>query len=86
MKCYEHNHAEAQGMCVKCGKPICENCIVEVGGKYQCRRCLRVYGNTNEVRPITVNNTNTNNSKSSFEEFIGFCFCMIILAAIFGYY
>jgi hypothetical protein len=27
----------AEGMCVVCGKPLCIDCIVELGGKYYCK-------------------------------------------------
>ncbi len=37
MECYVHPGTAAAGICVACGKPICEACRVEVDGKNQCK-------------------------------------------------
>lgn len=39
MNCYVHPDREAVGTCVGCGKPICEECLVEVAGKNYCKSC-----------------------------------------------
>lgn len=36
MKCINHNEKEALGVCVICGKPFCEECLVLEDGKYYC--------------------------------------------------
>ncbi len=38
--CYLHNEAEAVGICVGCGKFICETCNTELKGKNYCKKCL----------------------------------------------
>ena len=39
MKCIYHSERDPIGMCVNCGKPICEECKVDMGGKYYCNPC-----------------------------------------------
>lgn len=36
MKCISHNEKEAMGVCVQCGKPFCEECLILEEGKYLC--------------------------------------------------
>jgi TM2 domain-containing membrane protein YozV len=40
MNCYIHLEEEAIGTCTVCGKPICNECAIEVQGKLVCRTCL----------------------------------------------
>lgn len=71
MKCKNHQDIEAQGMCVLCGKPFCENCIVDVSGKNKCRECLK-------SEP-----SNEGGDVSGFWNGVAFCCCiMIILGAL----
>jgi hypothetical protein len=39
MKCYVHQDAEAVGTCTGCGKAICPECSMEIGGKLVCKPC-----------------------------------------------
>lgn len=39
MKCYIHPDRDAVGMCVGCGKPICEECLVTLHDRNYCKRC-----------------------------------------------
>lgn len=39
MQCYVHPEVEAVGTCVACGRGVCEECAVTVGGKTYCRNC-----------------------------------------------
>ena len=39
MRCYFHPEAEGVGTCVNCGRAVCTECKVEVGGKIYCRPC-----------------------------------------------
>ncbi len=39
MKCYLHPDAEAAGTCTSCGKAICPDCSMEIGGKLLCKPC-----------------------------------------------
>lgn len=40
MNCVKHNHLKASGMCIHCRKPGCDDCLIEISGKYHCRECL----------------------------------------------
>ena len=59
MVCYVHEQKPAVGMCIKCGKPICEWCNVEIQGKYHCKNCVQilVVGLENQVKNFDANNT-----------------------------
>lgn len=37
MQCTNHAQMEAAGYCVYCGKPFCNDCLVEVDGRMYCR-------------------------------------------------
>lgn len=64
MKCTNHSEENAGGMCVKCGKPYCEACLVEVGGKNECRRCLKNKKEEKAAPTIVVHNTNSNENNT----------------------
>lgn len=40
MKCVYHDDQEASAICSTCHQPVCEACLVELGGKQFCRPCL----------------------------------------------
>ena len=40
MNCYFHPEAESVATCVSCGKPVCQDCAVDVRGKIHCQPCL----------------------------------------------
>ena len=65
MNCTNHPEGEAQGMCAYCGKPFCNDCLVEVKGRMYCKGDL---GNvideakqSSNAQP-TINITNSNDS------------------------
>ena len=72
MKCTNHPEVEAQGMCAYCGKPFCNDCLVEVKGRMYCKADLgnvldEAKQTASAAQPtitITNNNesTNTNNN------------------------
>lgn len=39
MRCYLHNDVEAIGTCTQCGRGLCPECAVNVGGKIVCKDC-----------------------------------------------
>ena len=41
LKCYKHPERDAVGVCVVCGRGICEECAVEVAGKLYCKEDVR---------------------------------------------
>lgn len=40
MKCAHHSDQEASAICSSCHKPICEICLVVLGGEQYCAGCL----------------------------------------------
>jgi|GEM_PF-1956331 len=55
MRCYLHSEREVIGSCVNCGRLICEECTVEIEGKFVCKNCIQIKGSekTRETsRPI----------------------------------
>lgn len=55
MKCYSHQDRDAVGICLACGKAICQECAQEVKGKIYCKRCAAEVKETEEVRaPVAV--------------------------------
>lgn len=56
MHCVKHKNIIAQGFCLSCGKPYCEECLVNYNGEYHCRYCLS-------------NNESVNKELSSQQEF-----------------
>lgn len=68
MKCDLHKTHDAVGMCVKCGKPACSDCIVDVSGRNHCKTCLKKGGTVsdNPTNPTFVlNNNNSSGATSS---------------------
>ncbi|WP_295723309.1 hypothetical protein [uncultured Methanobrevibacter sp.] len=40
MKCYYHEDRESTNNCAICGKPICPECGMEIGGNILCKDCV----------------------------------------------
>lgn len=40
MKCREHNTKEATALCISCGKPVCEECLVASKDESYCKGCI----------------------------------------------
>src|SRR5689334_9919562 len=67
MKCAIHPDSMASGSCVNCGKLHCENCLVDVSGRYFCKNCLKS-GKASigeKDRPPIIINTTANSSSDS---------------------
>lgn len=64
MKCTNHPEVDAQGMCAYCGKPFCDDCLVEVKGRMYCKADLgnvldeAKQSNASSQPSITINNSN----------------------------
>ena len=41
MNCNVHPEREAAGVCVSCGKFICQECTTEIKGKMYCKACVK---------------------------------------------
>jgi len=77
-QCYTHADRAAGGFCVSCGKPICPDCTVEVGGKYHCKGCV--------AEKIAPAHKASSQSLSSFSnsQWMGFCGCILISIGTFA--
>ena len=68
MKCTNHPEVEASGMCAYCGKPFCQDCLVEVNGRMYCKadigKAFDEAKQTSNAQPI-INITNTNDNANS---------------------
>lgn len=63
MNCTNHPEVEAQGMCAYCGKPFCNDCLVEVKGRMYCKADLgNVLDEAKQSAQPTINITNSNDS------------------------
>jgi len=49
MKCYKHA-AEAVGVCSKCGKGLCPDCVKTVHDKILCETCIGLYKDSKSVK------------------------------------
>lgn len=73
MDCRYHKGIDAKYVCEKCKQPICEQCMLEIKGKYICKECadITLFSKVGESA----------SKKSFFREFIFFCFSLIPGAA-----
>ena len=65
MNCTNHPEVEAQGMCTYCGKPFCNDCLVEIKGRMYCKGDLgnvfdEVKQSANAQPTINITNSNDN--------------------------
>jgi hypothetical protein len=40
MKCKNHPERDAAGFCFRCGRPFCDECLIESNGKNICKSCI----------------------------------------------
>lgn len=73
MDCRYHKGNDAKYICEKCKQPICDQCMLEVKGKYICKECADIM--------LFTKGKETVHKKSFFREFIFFCFSLIPGAA-----
>ncbi len=78
MKCTNHPEVEAQGMCAYCGKPFCNDCLVEVKGRMYCKADLgnvldEAKQSSNSQPTINITNTNDNvNTNANINGMMGY--------------
>lgn len=66
MNCTNHPEKEAQGMCAYCGKPFCNDCLVEVKGRMYCKNDLgNVFDEARQSGGQPVININNNNDNTN---------------------
>jgi hypothetical protein len=54
MNCYIHPEVNAIGVCVNCGKGICNQCATDVGGKYYCSNCLAISVQAKKTNTLSI--------------------------------
>ena len=69
MNCRYHKGVEAKYVCEKCKQPICEDCMIDVNGRYVCKTCTD--------RVLFSPNNSKSPKKSFIQEFLFFCFSLI---------
>ena len=76
MQCTNHSQVQATGMCTYCGKPFCQECLVEVKGKMYCKDDIgNVVDEAKESMATstpTINITNTNTNENTNVNQIGY--------------
>ncbi len=69
MKCTNHSEVDAQGMCAYCGKPFCNDCLVEVKGRMYCKadlgNVLDEAKSSSTPQTINISNSNSNSNANS---------------------
>jgi len=65
MKCAYHPIVDAVGACVNCGRLICAECKVMLGGKFYCNPCAdKMFSGKAETATTIVENTSGQGSAS----------------------
>lgn len=85
MNCTNHPEKEAVGMCTYCGKPFCEECLIEVSGKMVCKEDVtKLYEeaktSTGAVN-VNVSNVNTNTNAAIYmpkSKWVAFFLCLFL--------
>jgi TM2 domain-containing membrane protein YozV len=74
LQCTVHPETAAAGVCTRCGKFHCQECLVEVSGKNLCRNCVtHAFQEQKEATsrvsaaaaPIVINNNASSSSSAS---------------------
>lgn len=52
MKCYLHNEVDATSTCTRCGKALCSECAINVGGKIMCKQCTEQMASSAAYIPV----------------------------------
>lgn len=53
MKCHYHEDRESANNCAICGKPICSECGMEIGGNILCKECVNALISDNLSQKVT---------------------------------
>jgi len=86
MKCYYHPEIEAVATCTNCGRAICQNDVVNMGGKIVCKECLATGKISSGSAVANATPTNPLAMVSIALGILGLvgCCCAPIIAVIFG--
>ena len=81
MKCTNHPEVEAQGMCAYCGKPFCNDCLVEVKGRMYCKADLgnvldeaKQSASASAIPSINITNSNESSNTNNINMNAGMMF------------
>ncbi|WP_242698307.1 TM2 domain-containing protein [Bacillus sp. SD088] len=58
--CYLHNENPSVGVCIGCGKFICESCNTEIKGKNYCKTCLEELFDENKKKVEKLEDSSRN--------------------------
>ena len=77
MKCTNHPEREADATCAYCGKPFCNECLVEVKGRMYCKEDLgnvidEAKQSSNAAPTINISNANSNSNANNNMNMGGF--------------
>ncbi|KZX16962.1 B-box zinc finger protein [Methanobrevibacter filiformis] len=67
MNCQNHPDREATSNCSVCGKPICNECTLKIGGKSYCQDCATQLISAGQSQISADPKTNTENNKDNTE-------------------
>ncbi len=81
MKCFYHPAVDAVGLCSKCGKAACSNCISDVGGALLCTDCLEREANYYLAQRKAISILNVVDARKARSRIIG----SFVVAAV-GFY
>lgn len=51
MECAQHPGVGAIGVCTNCGRAVCGDCRMELGGKLLCRTCVSLGAGITRIKP-----------------------------------
>lgn len=75
MQCTNHPEREAAGTCAFCGKMFCQECLVDVNGRFFCKdHVSHAFDQSAQSAPqpqIVINNTASSNSNAYGSPYVG---------------
>ena len=87
MVCLNHPDREAVYKCAACGKPLCEECIIENEGDVYCSDSCMTKGIASKARSAyIISDTARNNRKRGVKGFVTFVIILIIAAVAYYFY
>lgn len=89
MKCKNHPDVDSSGFCSQCGRPFCDNCLIESNKKYICKDCIDslVLKSTESNHPERLFQQQSQSCSTGLgfnvkEHFLGICAIFFFIFAI----